>query len=138
MRLQKIFNCWANKNDASRKTQTPSSMYFININFIFTIKFSWFDKEKNNFSFDFIHAFSRLKTELDKPLIILLAWLLAKPKHIKKYAELYIDHGYDVMSISVTPWQVMWPTKGTQVSVRCWIFSFSATKLFQLWMNSIL
>lgn len=41
---------------------------------------------------------------------------MAKPKHIKKYAELYIDHGYDVITVTVTPWQVMWPTKGTQVS----------------------
>lgn len=43
---------------------------------------------------------------------------MAKPKHIKKYAELYIDHGYDVMTVNVTPWQVMWPTKGTQVRVK--------------------
>lgn len=64
-----------------------------------------------------LFSFGRLKTELDKPLVVLLQWLMAKPKHIKKYAELYIDHGYDVMAVTVTPWQVMWPTKGTQVCV---------------------
>ncbi|XP_031640067.1 uncharacterized protein LOC116352023 [Contarinia nasturtii] len=57
----------------------------------------------------------RLKTELDKPLVVLFQWLMAKPNHIKKYAQLYIDQGFDVMSVSVTPWQVMWPTKGTQL-----------------------
>lgn len=65
---------------------------------------------------EFRSTWSRLKTELDKPLVVLLQWLQAKPKHTKKYAELYIDHGYDVMAVTVTPWQVMWPTKGTQVS----------------------
>lgn len=50
--------------------------------------------------------------------MVLLQWLMAKPKHVKKYAELYIDHGYDVIAVNVTPWQVMWPTKGTQVSVK--------------------
>lgn len=50
--------------------------------------------------------------------MVLLQWLMAKPNHIKKYAELYIEQGYDVMAVSVTPWQVMWPTKGTQVNTQ--------------------
>lgn len=58
----------------------------------------------------------RLKTQLDKPLVVLLQWLMAKPHIIKKYAKLYIDQGYDVLAVTVTPWQVMWPTKGIQVS----------------------
>lgn len=49
---------------------------------------------------------NRLKTELDKPLVVMFQWLMAKPNHIKKYAQLYIDQGFDVMSVSVTPWQV--------------------------------
>lgn len=60
--------------------------------------------------------FDRLKTALEKPLVILLPWLMSKPKHIRKYAQLYIDQGYDVLAVSVTPWQVMWPKKGTQVT----------------------
>lgn len=57
----------------------------------------------------------RLKTELDKPLVVMLPWLMAKQNHIRKYAQLYIDHGFDVMTVSVTPWQVMWPKKGIQL-----------------------
>lgn len=58
-----------------------------------------------------------MKTQLDKPLAILLQWLMAKPNHVKKYAQLYVDQGFDVMTVSVTPWQVMWPTKGIQVKL---------------------
>lgn len=47
----------------------------------------------------------------------MLPWLMAKPKHIKKYAELYIDQGFDVVTVNVTPWQVIWPKKGSQVFV---------------------
>lgn len=45
----------------------------------------------------------------------MLPWLMAKPKHIKKYAQLYIDQGFDVVTVNVTPWQVIWPKKGSQV-----------------------
>lgn len=46
----------------------------------------------------------------------MLPWLMAKQNHIRKYAQLYIDHGFDVMTVNVTPWQVLWPKKGIQVS----------------------
>lgn len=62
----------------------------------------------------------RLKTPLDKPLVVLLSWLMSKEKHLKKYAQLYIDQGFDVLTVSVTPWQVIWPKKGTQVI--CYFF----------------
>lgn len=60
----------------------------------------------------------RLKTQLEKPLAVLLQWLMAKPAHVKKYAQLYIDQGFDVITVSVSPWQVMWPTKGIQVKCK--------------------
>lgn len=57
----------------------------------------------------------RLKTPLDKPLVVMLPWLMAKQKHVKKYAQLYTDQGYDVVRVSVSPWQVVWPKTGSQV-----------------------
>lgn len=41
---------------------------------------------------------------------------MSKSNHIKKYAQLYIDHGFDVITVSVTPWQVLWPKTGIQVN----------------------
>jgi hypothetical protein len=50
----------------------------------------------------------------DKPLAVLLSWLQARPKHLRKYAKLYLDQGFDVAVISINPWQLLWPSKGSQ------------------------
>ena len=42
---------------------------------------------------------------------------MAKQKHLKKYAQIYTDMGFDVMVVHITPWQLLWPVKGTQVSI---------------------
>jgi hypothetical protein len=46
----------------------------------------------------------------------MLNWMLAKQKHIHKYATIYLDQGFDVLSVSCTPWQLLWPMKGSQVT----------------------
>lgn len=51
----------------------------------------------------------------DKPLVILLSWMLAKRKHMFKFADFYMEHGFDVLSINMTPWQMLWPRKGSHV-----------------------
>lgn len=51
----------------------------------------------------------------NKPLVIMLPWLLAEKKHVNKYAEIYTSKGFNVLSISLTPWQLLWPAKGTQL-----------------------
>jgi hypothetical protein len=53
--------------------------------------------------------------ENNAPLVVMLSWLMAKKKHILKYANFYMDQGFDVLSVSITPWQLLWPVKGTQV-----------------------
>lgn len=50
----------------------------------------------------------------DRPLVLILSWLLGKPKHLSKYAKLYIDQGFDVLITEITPWQLLWPAKGSQ------------------------
>lgn len=57
----------------------------------------------------------KLSSPQDRPLVVMPTWLMAKKKHISKYAKFYLDYGFDVLSISITPWQLLWPTKGTQV-----------------------
>lgn len=59
----------------------------------------------------------QLSVPQDKPLVVLLSWLLAKRKHIYKYADFYIDRGFDVLNVTITPWQLLWPAKGTQVLI---------------------
>lgn len=51
----------------------------------------------------------------DRPLLVLLCWLLAQRKHIMKYAAFYMEQGFDVVTVTVSPWQLMWPANGTRV-----------------------
>ncbi|XP_013141368.1 PREDICTED: uncharacterized protein LOC106105541 [Papilio polytes] len=55
---------------------------------------------------------------LNKPMCIMLSWLLSKPKHVLKYAELYLEQGYDVISVFCTPWQLMRPMNGVKLVAR--------------------
>ncbi|KAF6216155.1 hypothetical protein GE061_000494 [Apolygus lucorum] len=50
-----------------------------------------------------------------KPIVIMLPWLLARKKHVMKYCDVYLKNGFNVMTVSVTPWQFFWPITGTQV-----------------------
>ncbi|XP_065089429.1 transmembrane protein 53-like [Ochlerotatus camptorhynchus] len=56
----------------------------------------------------------RLKEQLDKPLVLMLAWLQASEKHLAKYAEFYIEQGFEVLVAHISPWQLMWPVHGSQ------------------------
>lgn len=52
---------------------------------------------------------------LSKPTVLIFAWLNAKQKHLAKYAKLYTEQGYDVVVTQLTPWQLLWPVKGSQL-----------------------
>ncbi|XP_066602494.1 uncharacterized protein l(2)k09913 [Prorops nasuta] len=54
------------------------------------------------------------KTE-KRPLLLMLCWLLAKRKHVMKFANLYLEQGFDIALVSLSPWQLMWPTKGSRL-----------------------
>jgi Eukaryotic protein of unknown function (DUF829) len=63
----------------------------------------------------------RLKQECnDKPLVVILSWLNARQKHLSKYAQLYLDQGFDVLITQISPWQLLWPVKGSQVRRKYW------------------
>lgn len=36
-----------------------------------------------------------------RPMVLLFGWLLAKPKHLKKFTDFYLEQGFDVLSIQV-------------------------------------
>lgn len=57
----------------------------------------------------------KLQHSGDKPLVILFTWLMAKHKHVQKFVDIYLKEDFDVLRISVTPWQLLWPTKGSQL-----------------------
>ena len=58
----------------------------------------------------------RIDRQTDRPICIMLNWLLAGHKQVMKYANIYLEEGFDVMRVSCEPWQLMWPNKGAKVS----------------------
>jgi hypothetical protein len=46
-----------------------------------------------------------------RPLTILLCWLMAKNNAVKKYAQFYLDQGFDVLTVRITPWQLLLPSR---------------------------
>ncbi|XP_073954735.1 uncharacterized protein [Choristoneura fumiferana] len=57
----------------------------------------------------------KIDKQSTRPLCVMINWLLARQKHVRKYATLYLEQGFDVLSVSCTPWQLMWPVKGSQL-----------------------
>lgn len=57
----------------------------------------------------------KLHDQTGRPCVLILAWLMAKRKHIQKFVDYYLNQECDVLCINVTPWQLLWPTKGSQI-----------------------
>ncbi|KAK7081996.1 hypothetical protein SK128_014243 [Halocaridina rubra] len=51
----------------------------------------------------------------NRPMTILYAWLMSKGKHIEKYVKFYNNLGIDVLRVRVTPFDLLRPTRGTQL-----------------------
>lgn len=71
----------------------------------------------------------------DRPLTLLFCWLMAKEKHIRKYAKMYTNMGMDVLKIRVSPFDLLRPTKGTQVGFILPHLKFTVETLFRLTSN---
>lgn len=65
-----------------------------------------------------VDANLKLTNPQEKPLVVCLSWLLAKRKSTIKYMNIYLDQGFDVLNVTITPWQLLWPKKGTQVRIK--------------------
>lgn len=72
-----------------------------------------FNKERRNVEKD-PNTF-QMKVGFDKPTVLIFAWLNAKQKHLAKYAKLYTEQGFEVIVANLTPWQLLWPMKGSQL-----------------------
>lgn len=57
----------------------------------------------------------QLNLNEERPLTVILAWLMSQQKHVQKYAKFYLDNGFDVLTVKTTPWQLLWPVGGSQV-----------------------
>lgn len=48
-------------------------------------------------------------TSSDRPLVLVLSWLLSKSKHIYKYGDFYLGHNFDVLHVKIDPKHLLWP-----------------------------
>ncbi|KAG0713703.1 hypothetical protein GWK47_001778 [Chionoecetes opilio] len=53
-----------------------------------------------------------------RPLALLFCWLMAKERHIKKYAQLYTNMGIDVLKVRISPFDLLRPTRGSQIATE--------------------
>ncbi|CAM6001533.1 unnamed protein product [Sphagnum balticum] len=55
-----------------------------------------------------------------RPLAVLLTWLAAQEKHIEKYRNLYLQRGFDVLTVKTSPWDLLFPKNGARkIAQRC-------------------
>ena len=49
-----------------------------------------------------------------RPLVVLLTWLAAQDKHIDKYSNLYLQKGFDVLTVKTNPLELLFPSMGAR------------------------
>lgn len=50
-----------------------------------------------------------------RPLAVILSWMLAKGSHLDKYCNIYLQKGFDVLTVHISPQQMLFPTSGSQI-----------------------
>ncbi|KAH7636844.1 hypothetical protein HUG17_7050 [Dermatophagoides farinae] len=69
----------------------------------------------SNFSFHPCHLNVNVDESSKKSLLVLFAWLFAKERHLDKYRRLYMEQGFDVLTIKVNVKDFIIPAVGSQV-----------------------
>lgn len=55
-----------------------------------------------------------------RPLVVLLTWLAAQDKHVDKYSNLYLEKGFDVLTVKTGPFDLLFPTFGARkIALNC-------------------
>lgn len=49
-----------------------------------------------------------------RKLVVFFSWMLAKETHLEKYRDLYFKHGFDVLTVKTSPFQLFLPPVGSQ------------------------
>ena len=58
-----------------------------------------------------------------RPMVLVNTWLMAKESHAMKYVNFYAERGLDVLKVRTSPFDLLHPTKGSQVS-RLLLYEF--------------
>jgi len=61
-----------------------------------------------NFQTEYVPATQR-------PLAVILSWLAAQDRHMEKYRAMWLQRGFDVLTVKTTPYQFLLPKYGTHI-----------------------
>ena len=64
-----------------------------------------------------VQVSSSLTGDEERPLTVLLCWLMSKDRYVKKYANFYNELGFDVLKIRFSIFDIMRPKRGSQVGL---------------------
>lgn len=74
---------------------------------------------------------SQVPDEGQRPLSVLLTWLNAKEKNIEKYRGLWLQKGFDVLTVKMNASQLLLPTYGSIPMVQDLVkFLYSVSKIY--------
>lgn len=71
----------------------------------------------------------------ERPLTLLFCWLMAKERHVRKYAQFYTNLGIDVLKVRISPFDLLRPTKGSQVRNEVLICRFCIPHYFSQYFS---
>lgn len=64
------------------------------------------------------HCCESVRNDEKRPLLVLFAWLFAKDRHLDKYRNLYIQRGFDVLTVKIQVSDFLIPRRGSHVVAK--------------------
>jgi len=61
------------------------------------------------------YSCNSVETDEKRPLLVLFAWLFAKERHLDKYRKLYIQKGFDVLTVKIQVLDFLIPSRGSHI-----------------------
>ncbi|KAH7638609.1 hypothetical protein HUG17_2642 [Dermatophagoides farinae] len=89
-------------NNQQQQNDCDSQLKFIHLDYLPTRNFSLCPYELNG------------GKKKSKSIVIIFAWLFAQDRHLNKYRKLYLELGYNVLTIRTGLMQLLFPPFGTQ------------------------
>lgn len=77
------------------------------------------DEEKN--------ATALSKAEDQRPLAVLMVWLMANEKNVEKYRQIYLRRGFDVLTVRTSPLDLLLPENGGKKVAESIVNFFNGT-----------
>ncbi|KAI1297724.1 hypothetical protein HDE_04501 [Halotydeus destructor] len=65
-----------------------------------------------------VDGLEQIEPEAQRPMTVMLTWLAAQEKHVEKYRAIWIERGFDVLTVTLNRYQLMLPTRGSHLVIE--------------------